>query len=84
MFLAISLQDSLWIILFIFFAVSIYVYNKKQIGNATVAVLITIFIMFLLFYQFPDLIWLFTLGILVYWIFGSELKNIISKSILKK
>lgn len=84
MFLAISLQDSLWIILFIFFAVSIYVYNKKQIGNATVAVLITIFIMFLLFYQFPDLIWLFTLGILVYWFFGSELKKMVSKSFFKK
>jgi hypothetical protein len=84
MFLAISLQDSLWIILFIFFAVSIYVYNKKQIGNATVAVLITIFIMFLLFYQFPDLVWLFTFGILVYWFFGSELKNLIGKSVFKK
>jgi chromate transport protein ChrA len=84
MFLAISLQDSLWIILFIFFAVSIYVYNKKQIGNATVAVLITIFIMFLLFYQFPDLVWLFTFGILVYWFFGSELKNQIGKSFFKK
>ena len=70
-----SLQDSIWIILFIVFSISIYVWTKKQIGNELIAILITGFLVFLLFYRYPNLIWLVAIGVAIYWIFGGELKN---------
>ncbi len=73
--LATSLQDSIWIMLFLVFTISIYVWTKKQIGNELVAILITGFLVFLLFYRFPSLIWIVAIGVAIYWIFGSDLKN---------
>jgi hypothetical protein len=73
--LATSLEDSIWIILFIVFSISIYVWTKKQVGNELISILITGFVVFLLFYRYPDLIWLVAIGIGIYWIFGSDLKN---------
>ncbi|HOZ35455.1 MAG TPA: hypothetical protein PLK55_00515 [archaeon] len=72
-----SLEDSIWIILFIVFSISIYVWAKKQIGNELIAILITGFLVFLLFYRYPDLIWLVAIGVGIYWVFGSDLKNTI-------
>jgi len=74
-FLATSLQDSIWIILFIVFSISIYVWTKKQIGNELIAILITGFLVFLLFYRYPNLIWLVAIGVAIYWIFGSDLRT---------
>jgi hypothetical protein len=73
--LATSLEDSIWIILFIVFSISIYVWTKKQIGNELISILITGFLVFLLFYRYPNLIWLVAIGVAIYWIFGSDLKN---------
>ena len=73
--LATSLEDSIWVMLFIVFSISIYVWTKKQVGNELISILITGFLVFLLFYSYPNLIWLVAIGIGVYWIFGSELKN---------
>lgn len=73
--LATSLEDSIWIILFIVFSIVIYVWTKKQVGNELISILITGFVVFLLFYRYPDLIWLVAIGIGIYWIFGSDLKN---------
>jgi hypothetical protein len=73
--LATSLEDSIWIILFIVFSISIYVWTKKQIGNELISILITGFLVFLLFYRYPNLIWLVAIGVAIYWIFGSDLRN---------
>lgn len=73
--LATAFQDTLWIILFIVFSISIFVWAKKKIGNEIVAILITGFLVFLLFYQYPDIIWLAAIGVGIYYIFGSDLKN---------
>jgi hypothetical protein len=73
--LATSLEDSIWIILFIVFSISIYVWTKKQIGNELISILITGFLVFLLFYRYPNLIWLVAIGVAIYWIFGSDLKT---------
>lgn len=73
--LATSLEDSIWIILFIVFSISIYVWTKKKIGNELISILITGFLVFLLFYRYPNLIWLVAIGVAIYWIFGSDLKN---------
>jgi hypothetical protein len=73
--LSTTFQDTIWIVLFIVFSISIYVWAKKKIGNEIVAILITGFLVFLLFYRYPDLIWLVALGIGIYYIFGSDLKN---------
>jgi len=72
--LATAFQDTLWIILFIVFSMSIFVWTKKKIGNEIVAILITGFLVFLLFYQYPDIIWLAAIGVGIYYIFGSDLK----------
>lgn len=75
--LATSLEDTIWIILFIVFSIFIYVWTKKRIGNELISILITGFLVFLLFYRFPDLIWLVAIGVSILWIFGGDLKNTI-------
>jgi len=37
--------------------------------------LITGFLVFLLFYRYPNLIWLVAIGVAIYWIFGSDLRT---------
>lgn len=73
--LATTFEDTIWILLFIVFSISIYVWTKKKVGNEIVAILITGFFVFLLFYRFPDMIWLVAIGVGIYYIFGSDLKN---------
>ncbi len=79
MFLIATLEDALWIVLLIFFAVSIYFWSKSKIANETVSVLLTIFIVYLLFFRFQSLVWLVAIGVIVYWIYGSDIKNIFKK-----
>jgi hypothetical protein len=79
MFLMSTFENTLWIVLLIFFAVSIYFWSKKKIANETVSVLITIFIVYLLFFKFQSLVWFVAIGIIVYWIYGDEIKNVFKK-----
>jgi len=75
LFLATTLEDTIWVILFIVFSISIYVWTKKQIGNELIAILITGFLVFLLFYRYPNMIWLVALGVFIYYVFGSDIKS---------
>jgi hypothetical protein len=79
MFLIATLEDALWIVLLIFFSVSIYFWSKKKIANETVSVLLTIFIVYILFFRFRNLVWLVAIGVIIYWIYGQDLKNILKK-----
>jgi hypothetical protein len=76
MFLIGTFEDALWLILLIFFSVSIYVWSKSKVANETVSVLITIFIVYLLFFRFKSLVWLVSIGVIIYWIYGKDLRNI--------
>jgi hypothetical protein len=76
MFLVGTFEDALWLILLIFFAVSIYVWSKGKIANRTVSVLITIFIIYLLFFRFKGLVWLVAIGVIIYWIYGKDLRHV--------
>lgn len=79
MFLIGTLEEALWIVLLIFFAVSIYFWSKKKLANETVAVLLTIFIVYILFFRFRSLVWLVAIGVVIYWVYGSDIKNILKK-----
>jgi len=80
LFLATTFQDTLWIVLFIVFSISIYVWAKKKIGNEIVAILITGFLVFLLFYRFPEVIWLVAIGLGIYYFFGERIKSAFKKT----
>lgn len=82
--LATTFQDTIWIVLFIVFSISIYVWAKKKIGNEVVAILIAGFLVFLVFYRFPNLIWLVAIGVGIFYIFGSDLKTMIKGVVTKK
>ncbi len=75
LFLATTFEDTIWVILFIVFSISIYVWTKRQIGNELIAILITGFLVFLLFYRYPSMIWLVALAVFIYYIFGSNIKS---------
>jgi hypothetical protein len=77
MFLLATFEDALWIVLLIFFAVSIYFWSKKKIANETVSVLLTIFIVYVLFFRFRSLVWLVAIGVVIYWIYGADIKNLL-------
>lgn len=65
------------LVLLIIYFLWMYAWAKKQIG-ATVGLLLAILITFLLFYQFPDLIW--APFILYIWsIFGKDLLERVPK-----
>jgi chromate transport protein ChrA len=76
MFLIATFEDALWIVLLIVFSMSIYVWSKSKVANETVAVLITIFMAYLLFFRFKNLVWLVAIGVVIYWIYGSDIKKI--------
>jgi branched-subunit amino acid transport protein AzlD len=76
MFLAATLQDALWIVLILFFSVSIYTWSKSQITNQTISVLITIFVVYILFFRFKNLVWIVAIGVIIYWIYGKDIRKI--------
>ncbi|MFA6269047.1 MAG: hypothetical protein WC652_04490 [archaeon] len=69
---------TLTLILFIIYFLWIYAWAKKQVG-AKLGLLLAVLITYLLFYQFPDLIWV--PFILFLWsIFGKDLLERIPKT----
>lgn len=76
-FLATALQDTLWLLLLIVFAMSIYVWSKGKIANKTAAVLITLLFVYLIFIRYQELVWIVAIGVVVYWIYGSDIKKAI-------
>ena len=71
-FLTISL------ILFVIYFIWIYAWAKKQIGPG-LGLLLAIVITFILFYNFPDLIWV-PLLLFLWSVFGKELLERVPKS----
>jgi len=77
MLLATALQDALWLVFLIVFTLSIYTWSKSKVANATAAVLVTLFIIYLIFFRFPKLVWLVAIFVIIYWIYGSDFKKML-------
>jgi hypothetical protein len=72
---------TLMLILLIIYFLWIYAWAKKQVG-AELGLLLAILITFLLFYNFPDLIWVPFL-LFLWSIFGKDFLERVPKSITK-
>ena len=81
--LATAFQDTIWMIAFIFFSISIFTWSKNKVTNGTIALLITILIVYLLFFRFPRLVWFLAIVMVIYWIYGSDVKKFFKSDLLK-
>lgn len=70
-----SFEQTLWIALLIVFGLVIYTWSKGQTANKTLAVIITILLVYLVFIQFTEMIWLVAIGVIVWWIYSSDVKK---------
>jgi len=69
---------TLALILFIVYFLWIYAWAKKQVGPK-LGIVLAVVIMFLLFYSFPELIWIPFL-LFIWSVFGKELMERVPKS----
>jgi hypothetical protein len=80
-FLATSFQDTLWVVLLIVFAIVFYKWSKSKITNSLVAVVITLVLTYIIFIRYTELVWILAIGIIIYWIYGSDIKSAIKLKI---
>ena len=67
-----ALTDNLLVALTLFIFVWIFSWAKGQLGSVKLAILFAVIIVYLTFYQFPELVWL-ALLIFIFATFGKEL-----------
>lgn len=67
-----ALSQNLLVALTLFIFIWIFAWAKGQLGSTKLAILFAVIIVYLTFYQFPDLVWL-ALAIFVFATFGKEL-----------
>jgi len=53
-----NLWDNLWVVLSLVYLIWLYAWAKKQLGNTLLAVLFAVIVVYLTFFQFPELVWL--------------------------
>ncbi len=70
-----NFEQTLWIALLIVFALAIYTWSKGQTANKTVAVIITILLVYLIFIKFMEMVWLIAIFVIVWWIYSSDVKK---------
>jgi len=51
------LMSNLWVVLSLFYMVWIFGWAKKNLGSAKLAVLFAVIVVYLTFFQFPELVW---------------------------
>jgi len=79
--LATALQDTIWLVLLIVFGFSIYAWSKGNIANKTVAVLITLILVYLIFIRFTELVWIVAIVVVAWWIWSSDIKKWIKDNV---
>lgn len=52
-----ALENNLWIVLSLFYLVWIFGWAKKNLGSPKLAVLFAVIVVYLTFFQFPELVW---------------------------
>lgn len=62
-----AFQHMVWIVLLIVISIMIYSWTKSKISNSIFSIIITIVIVYLLFIQYPNFVWLVIIGIVVYY-----------------
>ena len=70
-----AIETNIWIALTLFFFVWIYAWAKGNLGSTKLAILFAAIVVYLTFYQFPELVWIAVLLFL----FATFGKEIISK-----
>ena len=67
-----SLEANIWIALSLFVLVFIYAWAKEQLGSAKLAIIFAAIIVYLTFFQYPELVWV---GVILFLFatFGKEL-----------
>ena len=70
-----ALADNIHLAITIFLFILIYNWAKGNVGSAKLALVTAIIIVFLTFYQFPDLVWL----LVALWAFATFGKDIFQK-----
>jgi len=68
------LWDNIWIALTLFFFVWIFNWAKGNLGSAKLAIVFAAVIIYLTFYQYPELVWL-VVFLFVFSTFGIEIFN---------
>ena len=67
-----ALSQNLLVALTLFIFIWIFAWAKGQLGSTKLAILFAVVIVYLTFYQFPELVWL-AVAIFVFATFGKEL-----------
>ena len=67
-----ALSQNLLVALTLFIFIWIFSWAKGQLGSAKLAILFAVIIVYLTFYQFPELVWL-AVAIFIFATFGKEL-----------
>jgi len=51
-----NMIQNFWIVLSLFYLIWIYAWAKKQLGSAKIAILFAVIVVYLTFFQFPELV----------------------------
>ena len=70
-----ALLDNVWIALVLFFFVWIYSWAKGSLGSPKLAVLFALIVVYLTFYQYPELVW----AVVVLYLLATFGKDLIDK-----
>lgn len=68
---AAQLQTDIWIGMTLFFLVLIFAWAKGALGSAKLAILFAVIVVFLTFYQHPELVWI-VIALFLIATFGKE------------
>ena len=68
-------QQMVWVVLLIAFVVTIYTWSKSKIANKTIAIILTLILAYIIFIQYPELVWIVAIVVIVYWIYGDAIKK---------
>ncbi len=67
-----TFKGDIWLALFLYISIFLFSWAKGKLGSPEVAILYTLIIMFLVFYQHDTLIWI-VLAIYLYQTYGKEI-----------
>lgn len=71
-----DLFNTLWIVLSLFYLIWIYAWAKKQLGSAKIAVLFAVIVVYLTFFQFPELVWVPVIFFLLAFFFSGMFEKV--------
>jgi hypothetical protein len=70
--MAAAIETNIWVAMTLFFLVLIFAWAKNALGSAKLAILFAVIVVYLTFYQHPELVWI-VIGLFLLATFGKEL-----------